>query len=188
MSRIRQIKPAFFKDPDMADLSPSVRLFYIGLWTLADDAGYYRWDVAEVGVELYGFDARHRREAHAIEYRDVLVKAKRVVVFDDCPHLFIPTFVQHQRFAGPTRRVLTYEREHLACPRIPAETRGSPPLPAETRSGIGIGTVGELERKGIGKGSAPAHALDSAGAPNEGESESDFRKRAGLPTFLEKPE
>lgn len=56
MSRIRQIKPSFFKDPDMAALTPPVRLFYVGLWCLADDAGYYRWDVAEVGIELFGFD------------------------------------------------------------------------------------------------------------------------------------
>ena len=185
MSRIRQIKPAFFKDPDMADLSPSVRLFYIGLWTLADDAGYYRWDVAEVGVELYGFDPRHRREAHAIEYRDDLVKARRIEVFPDCPHLFIPTFTEHQRFAGPTKRFLGYEREHLACPQSPADARGKSQSPAEARPVNGIGT-------GTGTGTGSERFVNGkvvrAEERNDGESESDFRKRVGVPAFLEKPE
>ena len=58
--RIRQVKPSFFKDPLMAELTPPVRLFYVGLWMLADDAGWFRWDVAEVGNELYGYEPRGR--------------------------------------------------------------------------------------------------------------------------------
>lgn len=50
--RIRQVKPSFFKDPLMAELSPAVRLFYIGLWMLVDDAGWFRWDTAEVSADL----------------------------------------------------------------------------------------------------------------------------------------
>lgn len=184
MSRIRQIKPAFFKDPEMAALAPSVRLFYIGLWTLADDAGYYHWDVAEVGVELFGFEPRGRRERNAVTYRDALIQEGRVTVWAGCPHLFIPTFTEHQRFAGPTKRVLTYEREHLACfPHIPAETRGSPPIPALPRPGIGIGTGIGTERIGSDEGSAEPLAPDGA-APRDGETETDFRRRAGLPAFM----
>ena len=184
-ARIRQIKPAFFKDPDMAALTPATRLFYIGLWCLADDAGFYRWDVADVGVELYGFEPRARRERAAQEHLNVLVAAGRVVM-EPCGHLRIPTFAEHQRFAGPTKRVLTYEREHLKCvsPQVPAGPRGFPHIPADPRTGIGIGTVPvEVGNGSSRNGNASPLAPDGA-APRDGESESDFRRRAGLPDFM----
>lgn len=181
MSRIRQIKPSFFKDPDIAALPVSVRLFYIGFWTLCDDAGYYRWDVAEVGIELFGFESRGKRERMAVEYRDRLIEAGRIQTFPDCHHLFVPTFTVHQRFAGPTKRVLTYEREHLKCvpPRAPAGPRGNPPIPANPRPGIGMGTGKGTERNGSEQEPAAPLAPDGA-APREGESESDFMARTGL--------
>lgn len=39
MARIRTIKPEFFLHEGLADLSPLHRLFFIGLWTLADKEG-----------------------------------------------------------------------------------------------------------------------------------------------------
>ena len=39
MARIRTIKPEFFTDEDLGELSPAVRLLFIGMWTEADKAG-----------------------------------------------------------------------------------------------------------------------------------------------------
>lgn len=39
MSRIRTIKPGFFKNESLAELDPLTRLLFIGLWTLADRRG-----------------------------------------------------------------------------------------------------------------------------------------------------
>lgn len=39
MARIRSIKPEFFDDPDVIDLTPITRLLFIGLWTQADRRG-----------------------------------------------------------------------------------------------------------------------------------------------------
>jgi hypothetical protein len=39
MARIRSIKPDFFLHEGLAELSPLHRLFFIGLWTLADKSG-----------------------------------------------------------------------------------------------------------------------------------------------------
>lgn len=39
MARIRTIKPEFFDDPDVIDLSMPARLLFIGLWTQADRRG-----------------------------------------------------------------------------------------------------------------------------------------------------
>ncbi len=161
--RIRQVKPGFFKDARMAELSPEERLFYIGLWMLADDAGYLRWDPAEAALELYGYDPRDQRERAVTDHLAVLIAAGRVTNLE-CGHLFVPTFTTHQRLAGPTSRVLTYEREHLKCyaPRIPAGVRDDPTSPDPVRSGTGNGAgTGRFVSEPV---SAPAPAPGDADA------------------------
>jgi hypothetical protein len=147
--RIRQIKPAFWTDARIAALPAAVRLFYIGLWMLADDAGYLRWDGVEAANELYGYETRRRREKHVAEYLAALVAAERVLVYD-CGHVLIPHLIHHQHLAALTKRVLTFQREHQSCPRVPAEARGNPQVPAPVRLGsVGIGSVslGSAARK-----------------------------------------
>jgi hypothetical protein len=39
MARTRNIKPAFFANDELAELCPYTRLFFIGLWTVADKEG-----------------------------------------------------------------------------------------------------------------------------------------------------
>lgn len=41
MARIRSVKPEFFTSLDIADLSITARLMFIGLWTHADDEGRF---------------------------------------------------------------------------------------------------------------------------------------------------
>lgn len=131
--RIRQVKPEFWSDTKLADLSEAARLFYIGLWMLADDGGWLRWDAAQVAKELYGFESRTRRERHVALMLDELIAAGRVIR-NGCLHLLIPTLRAHQRFGGTTKQVFTIKREHeTTCapadsPHSPADPRGSPPV------------------------------------------------------------
>lgn len=177
--RIRQVKPSFFKDARIAALTPAVRLFYIGLWMLVDDAGYYRWDAAEAGLELYGYDSRTKRERDVTAHLASLVAAGRVIDLD-CGHIVIPSFTDHQRFAGPTKRFLGYEREHVKCamprtsPQVPAVSRTSPQVPAPVR--IGTGTELEPVRN--------VSELVDARKRDDDETESDFRARVGTPEFM----
>lgn len=146
--RSRQIKPAFFKDALIARLAVPVRLFYIGLWMLADDAGYLRWDPGEAANELYGYEARGRRERRVVAFLGVLEEAGRVVVFG-CGHVFIPHLIDHQHLAGLTKRVLTDQRAHAKCgiPPLPADARGSPQKPALVRLGsVRLGSTGAQAR------------------------------------------
>lgn len=170
--RIRQVKPSFFKDARMAELTPAVRLTYIGLWMLADDAGYYRWDVAEAGLELYGYESRTRREKDVGKHLEALVGAERIVNLG-CGHVFIPTLTNHQRFGGPTKRVTTYQREHADCPPLPADTRHSPPLPDTVRNGTERN--GNEERNGT-------ELVDTR--KRDDETESEFKARVGIPAFM----
>ena len=43
MARIRTVKPEFWTDERIVDLSPFARLLFIGMWNFADDEGYL-WD------------------------------------------------------------------------------------------------------------------------------------------------
>lgn len=174
--RIRQVKPSFFKDARIAALTPAVRLFYIGLWMLADDAGYYRWDAAEAGLELYGYDSRTKRERDVTAHLAALVKAERVTDLG-CGHVLVPKLTEHQRFGGPTKRVLTYEKEHLRCtpPRIPAGTRASPPIPGTVSNGNGKERELGMERNGT-------ELVDAR--KREDEETTEFQRLAGVPAFL----
>ena len=146
--RIRQIKPSFWADAKIADLSERTRLFYIGLWGYSDDAGWLRWDAREVSRELYGYEHPRAREQKAERMFGELVAAKRVILYP-CGHGELPHLVEHQHLAGTTKQVRTAFNEHLkSCvsrtpPQIPAETRETPPIPALVRLGNGKDVVSQ---------------------------------------------
>lgn len=144
--RIRQIKPDYWRDRLLATLSADVREFYIGLWMQSDDSGWMRWEVGELGADLYPYRPVAKRERSIAEWAAELVKAGRIVIHE-CGHAEIPNLVRHQRLSGAAKQVHTHKREHeIRCsPRIPADSRGaestetsssgpSPQLPADSRA------------------------------------------------------
>lgn len=159
--RIRQVKPEFWSDPDMAELSPAVRLTYIGLWNIADDSGWFVADATYIGHELYGYDARSEREAAVADHLYELQAADRVHVLL-CGHAVIPTLSEHQRQSAATRRVETVKREHQLC--IAAESSGMQRNAAEFRPVKVEVSKGRVE---VGRGS---------------ESPSDFAAKVTRPT------
>lgn len=56
MARIRSIKPEFFYDEHLAELDPSIRLFFIGLWTCADRAGRLDDSPKRLKAQLMPYD------------------------------------------------------------------------------------------------------------------------------------
>lgn len=56
MSRIRTIKPEFFLDDELAELTPLTRLLFIGLWTLADCEGRLEDRPKRIRAQLHPFD------------------------------------------------------------------------------------------------------------------------------------
>lgn len=97
--RIRQVKPEFWSDPDMAALPYPVRLIYIGLWCVADDAGYIEWHPDRIAHDLLGYESTKTRVRHLTEWADQLVKSGHLQMFD-CGCALIPTLSKHQRIAG----------------------------------------------------------------------------------------
>lgn len=104
MSRIRQIKPSWFLDKVLRrGTTADAREFYIGLWMLADDAGWLEWDVERIAAELYPYDPVAKRE-QAIERwaatLETLVPADPHLVVMTCGHARVPHMPKHQRIAG----------------------------------------------------------------------------------------
>ena len=56
MARARNIKPSFFMNETLAELSFEVRLLFIGLWTLADREGRLEDRPKRIGMELFPAD------------------------------------------------------------------------------------------------------------------------------------
>jgi len=140
--RIRQVKPEFWSDADMAELPPAVRLTYVGLWCIADDAGWLVVDVPQIAHDLYGYDGRTLREKTLVEHLYRLQEAGKVVV-ELCGHAVIPTLPDHQRQSAATRRVETVKKEHARC--IAADFRGTQRNAADFRSG----TVGNGKERNV---------------------------------------
>jgi hypothetical protein len=56
MSRIRYLKPDFFKDEDLATLPFEVRLFFAGLWVIADKAGRLEDRPKRLKIEIFPYE------------------------------------------------------------------------------------------------------------------------------------
>lgn len=152
--RIRQVKPAFWTDAVVAALPAPARLFYIGLWMVADDAGWLRWDPSQIANELYGYESRKRRERDVETYLALLVDAKRVVIHP-CGHVEVPKLTTHQHLSVTSKQVRTIQKEHADCRGSdgkPTETRDNPRKPAETRESPAVKVKGNGKVNGNGKG------------------------------------
>ena len=145
--RIRQVKPAFWTDGKTGRLPAATRLFYIGTWMLADDAGWFEWSPSEIGAELYPFEGAASRERRIATMGEELDRIGCIVVYT-CGHAEVPHLVEHQHLAGETRRVYTAHKRHLN--ECPAYSRGFPRFPAPVR----LGQV----RSGNGQVSIPAES------------------------------
>ena len=166
------MKPSFWADAKIADLAEPTRLFYIGLWMVADDAGWFRWDVREVARDLYGYEQPRRREARAERMFMELAVASRVILHP-CGHAEVPHLPEHQRLSGATKQVKTNLNDHLRrCldSGTPDNPRTSPHVPGTERIGTGTRNGNVEERLGT----------DSAGATEL----SEFRARVPRPVVV----
>jgi hypothetical protein len=172
------VKPAFWSDSRLAELPEPTRLFYVGLWMIADDAGWFRWDPVEVSRDLYGYEGRARRERRTAKMFDQLASVGRVVLYP-CGHAQVPRLTDHQHLAGASKQVQTAFNAHLkeCVSRTPATPRDSPPNPVEPR----LGKVSEGRDMGgngtVSEGQSTARAPDGARL----EEPTDFQRRVPRP-------
>jgi hypothetical protein len=56
MARIRSIKPEFFVSEQVAELSPTCRLLFVGMWLFCDDAGIHPASSRQLKMEVFPGD------------------------------------------------------------------------------------------------------------------------------------
>jgi hypothetical protein len=116
--RIRQVKPSFWTDATIARASYQARLFYIGLWNVADDAGYIEWQPLEIGALLFPYESPKMRERHISSWTEELTASGRLIV-KECGCAVIPTLPSHQRIAGKQAFTVRDKHDRLHRGRIP---------------------------------------------------------------------
>lgn len=144
--RIRQVKPSWFTDKAIqTGLRAEAREFYIGLWMIADDDGWFEWDPDAIGVALYGFLPVGRRdgliERHSKSLAELSPDAPHLVIHP-CGHAQVPKMSQHQRISD-AKRITSDHRRHTEgrCP-LPAGRRGTPRDAAGTPRGTPLFPAG----------------------------------------------
>jgi hypothetical protein len=142
VARIRTIKPEFFTNEKMADLSPAHRLLFIGLWTEADREGRLKDRPRALRVRLLPFDDITDDEFDAM--LDDLHNGGFLVRYEsagiEC--IAIPKFEKHQRphpkelpVGLPTPPEKTEKRQSRFFPRpiindAPAIPESHPSIPS----------------------------------------------------------
>lgn len=151
------IRPAYWTDADLhTRLTAEQREFYIGLWMLADDAGYVAWDIDRVGAELYPYKTPAWRARRLPEWISTLEPHVRTL---ECgKHVVIPNLTKHQSPPKPSFQV---QKAHDACLRLvaPHGTSGGQVAPAQgfSRGREGVG------KERVGLGGAPRQSQKTPG-------------------------
>lgn len=135
--RIRSVRPDFWQDDTLGHLSDAARLFYIGLWCVADDAGWLEWKPAQIGAALYPYRNAAARVRSIEGWGETLVDAGRVVRYPcGCAH--IPTLPKHQRTGGnPSYQYRDKHRYHTSTEQSGQVRRDTPQEEGEGERGEG---------------------------------------------------
>lgn len=109
MARIRAIKPEFWTDEKILELSIPARLFFIGLWTYADDNGVLEYKVKQLKARIFPAD-----DIDIQPLIDELLHQKLIVSYesDGELYLWIRNFRRHQVIDRPRKSALPLPREN----------------------------------------------------------------------------
>lgn len=113
--RTRDLKPGFFRNPELKELRYEARLLFAGLWCMADRRGRLRDEAALIKADIMPYD-----NVKVEKLIDALAEKRLIIRYeaDGCHYIWIPTFLKHQH-PHPNE-------PESACPPCPAEDRAEP--------------------------------------------------------------
>ncbi len=99
LARIRTIKPEFWVDDVMVELSFQTRLFFIGLWNFADDEGFIEDKPKRLKMQIFPAESEPVDDSLS-----ALVEGGRLLeyVSDEGPLLKVANWEHHQKINRPT--------------------------------------------------------------------------------------
>lgn len=187
--RIRQIKPSWFLDKELRrGVNADAREFYVGLWMIADDAGWFTWDVERIAAELYPYETTNRREKNVWRWSQALAllneQSPHLRVYT-CGHAQVPKMPAHQRIAGK-QAVTTRDKHHLECRNADsymwltvATHPGEPTLATDSRNRLRK-EVGKEVGNGTERNGTPSRARAPEGAARSEWQSRVPREKVGL--------
>ena len=102
MARNRMIKPEFWEDEKVGQLSPMARLLFIAALNFADDEGFIRWNEDYISASVFPYDKlsnnKTKRLMKELENLEILE------VFETKFHFFVAkilNFKKHQKISKP---------------------------------------------------------------------------------------
>ena len=106
MPRIRTIKPQFWEDEKIAQLSISARLMFIGIWNFADDEGIIIWRSEYLRSRIFPYDSFSPNEIEQLERE--LIRSNLVFPYKHRNESYaaILNFHKHQVINRPQNSVL----------------------------------------------------------------------------------
>ena len=151
MPRIRTIKPSFWSDEKVVELSPLARLLFIGLWNFSDDYGNGEGSRRQIKMRIFPGDN--------IEI-DPLIEELTVHQFiieymdDNKKYIHIRNFTKHQRINRVSGE------KYPAPPKKKTLTADSPEKMQEGK-GSGSGSGSGKEGKGSGSKDSACGIVDN---------------------------
>lgn len=94
MAKIRALKPEFWTNDELAELSMGTRLFYMGLWNFADDNGVFEWKEKKLKVLIFPYDS-----VSVVDFLKSLIKNNFIIQFDHEGKKYglLKNFSKHQK-------------------------------------------------------------------------------------------
>ena len=160
MARIRTIKPEFWTDEKIVELSPFSRLLFIGLWNFADDEGRMVFSLGRIKMQIFPGDSLDISELFG-EIRGKLVE---IYTIDNIEYLQITGFSRHQKI---DKRMSS----KYPAPPIPPDSPRFTPTPPDSprRNGRDQGMECIKERNGMDQGVTPSLKTDLVNLVNPSE-------------------
>ena len=94
MARIRTIKPDFWTDEKIVELSAFARLLFIGLWNFADDDGRMAYSPKKIKMQIFPADTLNISELFGEIRGESLIE---IYTVDSIEYLQINHFSKHQK-------------------------------------------------------------------------------------------
>jgi len=108
--RTRLIRPEYWSDTTMAALPAEVRLTYMGLWCVADDAGFFDWEPVQLAAQLYVHAMPAERTAQVEAHLELLLELTRIRRLECGAHGVVPTLPDYRIKGG--EQLYTVKKRH----------------------------------------------------------------------------
>lgn len=152
MPRIRNIKPQFWIDENLGQISREARLLYIGLWNLSDDTGVFEWRPERIRVQLFPYDA-DVNSSTIEQWLKLLQDTGDIIAFtyNNNQYGYIKSFKEHQVINKPSKYTFAPIPEHIIQEDYSSSVVVVDEDYSSTTTPVTVGNRGEGNRlKGLG--------------------------------------